>query len=57
MGRYMLVAVTIIYLFPSLTSSKQWCTLQLQAEKMQRAAGKKCLDIGKMSKYYFFFKR
>lgn len=57
MGRYMLVAVMIIYLFPSLTSSQQWCTLQLQAGKMQRATGKKCFDTGKISKYYFFFKR
>lgn len=35
MGRYMLVVVTVIYLFSSLTSPKQWCTLQLPAGKMR----------------------
>lgn len=57
MGRYMLVAVMILYLILSLTSSKQWCAIQLQAGKLQRAPEKKCFVIGKISKYYFLFKR
>ena len=57
MGRYILVVVMIIYLFLSLTSSKQWCAIQLKARKLQKAPEKKCFVIGKISKYYYLFKR
>lgn len=41
MGRYILVVVMIIYLFSSLTSSKQRRAIQLRVEKLQRATEKK----------------
>lgn len=56
MGRYMLVVAMIIYLFLSLTSSKQWCAIQLQAGEPQRALEKSVLSFAKSPNIIFSWK-